>query len=81
MPADSRGSSWKPQPEPEAGHESCRRRIPVTTIGELQIGQFSSITDDLESNAAASASVSTEPTDRTPAHLGLSLQSQIPALS
>jgi hypothetical protein len=53
----------------------------VTTIGELQIGQFSSITDDLESNAAASASVSTEPTDRTPAHLGLSLQSQIPALS
>ena len=79
MPADSRGSSWKPQPE--AGHESCRRRIPVTAIGELQIGQFSSIAVDLESSAAASASVSTEPTDRTPEHLGLSLQSQIPALS
>jgi hypothetical protein len=53
----------------------------VTAIGELQIGQFRSIAVDLESSAAASASVSTEPTDRTPEHLGLSLQSQIPALS
>jgi len=55
--------------------------MPVTTIGESQIGQFSSIAADLDSIAAASASVSTEPTDRTPEHLGLSLQSQIPALS
>jgi hypothetical protein len=55
--------------------------MPVTTIGELQIGQFSLIAVDLESSAAASASISTEPTDRIPEHLGLSLQSQIPALS
>ena len=79
MPAESRGSSWNPQSD--AGQAICRRSTPLIAMGELQIGQFISSVVGRVSDAAASASISTEPIDRIPGHRGLALHTQIPAVS
>src|SRR5439155_21495651 len=79
IPAESLGSSEKPQEI--KGQDIRGRSIPCTTIKEVQIGQFRSSPAGSAWADAASASTSTAPIDRTPGHLGLSLQTQMPAIS